>query len=81
MGDDGQHDPQVYADAAREHPDRVEAIAIRQLTPAQHLVAHGTTTPPDGEAAPDDDAPTVTVAAPDGSGLRDALRERGVLGP
>ncbi len=79
VGDDGQHDPQVYAEAAGEHPDRVEVIAIRQLTPTQHLVAHGTTTPPDGEAAPWAEGSVVSVAAPDGIGLRDALREQGVL--
>ena len=79
LGDDGQHDPQVYAEAAREHPDRVVAIAIRQLTPTQHLVAHGTTVPPDGDTAPEPDVPAVMVAAPDGFGLRDALRERGVI--
>lgn len=79
LGDDGQHDPQVYAEAAHEHPDRVVAIAIRQLSPTQHLVAHGTPTPPDREAAPEADATAVTVAAPDGFGLRDALRRCGVL--
>lgn len=79
LGDDGQHDPQVYADAAREHPDRIVAIAIRQLSTAEHLVVHGTASPPDRPAAPETDVPAVTVAAAEGIGLRDALRERGVL--
>ncbi len=41
MGDDGQHDPAIYGDFAAEHPDKVEAVGIRQLTPAQQVLAHG----------------------------------------
>ncbi|MBD4424944.1 DUF2183 domain-containing protein, partial [Xanthomonas citri pv. citri] len=33
VGDDGQHDPEIYAEFAQRHPDRVKAIVIRQLTP------------------------------------------------
>jgi len=42
VGDDGQHDPAIYADFARRHPDRVRAVAIRELTAAQQVLAHGT---------------------------------------
>lgn len=45
IGDDGQHDPLTYADAATEHPDHVKAIAIRNLTPEQQLLSHGTMAP------------------------------------
>jgi len=31
VGDSGEHDPEVYAAVARRHPERVAAIAIRQL--------------------------------------------------
>ncbi|WP_434548232.1 App1 family protein [Propionibacteriaceae bacterium Y2011] len=41
IGDDGQHDPAIYADLAREFPGHVHAIALRQLTPGQHVLAHG----------------------------------------
>ncbi len=41
IGDDGQHDPALYGDFARAHPDSVEVIAIRQLTPAQQVLSHG----------------------------------------
>ena len=41
MGDDGQHDPEIYAEFAQRHPDRVKAIVIRQLTPSQALLAGG----------------------------------------
>ena len=37
VGDDGQHDPRIYGDFARDRPDLVEAIAIRELTPAEQV--------------------------------------------
>ncbi|BDZ42203.1 hypothetical protein GCM10025865_15020 [Paraoerskovia sediminicola] len=43
VGDDGQHDPVIYARASDLHRDHVAGIAIRQLTPGQQLLAHGTT--------------------------------------
>ncbi|WP_127125800.1 App1 family protein [Georgenia sp. SYP-B2076] len=43
VGDDGQHDPMIYDDVAREHPGHVAAIAIRELTPAEQVLSHGTT--------------------------------------
>jgi len=33
VGDDGEDDPDVYADVAREHPQRVLAVALRQVGP------------------------------------------------
>jgi phosphatidate phosphatase APP1 len=42
IGDDGQHDPMVYEEVAREHPAHVAAIAIRQLSPAEQVLSHGT---------------------------------------
>ncbi|WP_137122817.1 App1 family protein [Segeticoccus rhizosphaerae] len=41
VGDDGQHDPRIYGDFARAHPDLVQAIAIRQLTPGEQVLSHG----------------------------------------
>ena len=32
VGDDGQRDPVIYAEFAREHPERVRAIALRELS-------------------------------------------------
>ncbi|MPV36094.1 App1 family protein [Georgenia subflava] len=43
VGDDGQHDPMIYDEIAREHPRHIGAIAIRQLSPAEQVLAHGTT--------------------------------------
>ncbi|APT92602.1 ABC transporter ATPase [Corynebacterium phocae] len=45
IGDDGQHDPRTYVDAAVEHPDHVRGIAIRNLSPEEQLLAHGTLAP------------------------------------
>ena len=42
VGDDGQHDPLIYSDAVFEHPDRVAGVAIRQLSPGEHVLSHGT---------------------------------------
>lgn len=42
VGDDGQHDPEIYGDFARDHPDNVSAIAIRQLGVSEQVLAHGT---------------------------------------
>ncbi len=70
IGDDGQHDPAIYADFARVAPDRVRVIAIRQLTAAEQVLAHGTT----GMIDPDDVVAGIPlVSAPDGRGLLAAL--------
>lgn len=41
VGDDGQHDPQIYAEFAAEYPDRVAGIMIRTLTPAELILSSG----------------------------------------
>jgi phosphatidate phosphatase APP1 len=33
IGDSGQRDPEIYLDVARDHPRRVAAVYIRDLTP------------------------------------------------
>lgn len=38
VGDDGQHDPETYSSFARAYPERVETVAVRTLTPVEHLV-------------------------------------------
>ena len=70
IGDDGQHDPMLYREFADLQPDKVRGIAIRQLTMAQQVLAHGTTTvlgdPNHVQFHPDD---AVEVRAPDGDAL------------
>ncbi len=73
VGDDGQHDPTTYAELAASAPDRVAAIAIRELNLAEQVVGHGT------PVARDPRSSAVEVRAPDGFGLGEALRGRGVL--
>ena len=41
IGDDGQHDPAIYDEFSGSHPENVEGIAIRQLTPTESILAHG----------------------------------------
>jgi phosphatidate phosphatase APP1 len=71
VGDDGQRDPVIYAEFAREHPDRVRAIALRELPMGQQVLAHGTPTElPAG--APPHGRPEVRGA--DGHELAERLR-------
>ena len=43
IGDDGQHDPIIYDDLAREYPRRVRGIGLRTLDPIEQVLSHGTT--------------------------------------
>ncbi|HET9420686.1 MAG TPA: phosphatase domain-containing protein [Nocardioides sp.] len=73
VGDDGQHDPSIYAEFAREQPDRVRAIAIRELSVGQQLLAHGT--PTSRMTVASEGHPAVpAVGAPDGAALAARLR-------
>ena len=47
VGDDGQRDPQIYRTFTREHPGAVRAVVIRELSPGQHVLAHGAPAPTD----------------------------------
>ncbi|MCF4120509.1 DUF2183 domain-containing protein [Antribacter sp. KLBMP9083] len=77
VGDDGQHDPDIYRRAVQRHPDRFLAVAIRRLTAAQQVLSHGAPAPlPDEGGSPDPDVPT--VSGPDGQALAHALER--VLG-
>ncbi len=41
MGDDGQHDPDLYGEFVTVHPDNVAAVGIRQLGPGEAVLAGG----------------------------------------
>lgn len=41
IGDDGQHDPQLYDELVWARPERVRAVLIRQLGPAEQVRTHG----------------------------------------
>lgn len=84
VGDDGQHDPTLYAEAAATHPSQVLAIAIRQLSLTEQLAQHGSLVGPDPITEPVAYAAgeeTPSVWAPDGQALAVALRERGLVLP
>ncbi|UFU03277.1 DUF2183 domain-containing protein [Ruania suaedae] len=75
VGDDGQHDPSIYREFAWDYPGRVAAIAIRQLTPGEQVLAHGTPVPAEepGERARSGPAPEVSGG--DGFALAPQLSE------
>jgi len=75
IGDDGQHDEEIYAEFARENPESVTAIAIRQLSPGQAVLAGGRSTVDSEEKTHG----VPWVYAPDGAGLSEKLRILGVL--
>lgn len=75
VGDDGQHDEALYGAFAREHPERVAAVAIRRLTPGEAVLAGGRSKTGDHAA---DRIPWVYAA--DGAGLSAQLRGLGLLG-
>ncbi|MFP5347653.1 MAG: App1 family protein [Actinomycetes bacterium] len=47
VGDDGQHDPEMYADFVNANPTRVAGVAIRQLTATEQVLSSGLPVPAD----------------------------------
>lgn len=45
IGDDGQHDPELYAEFAELQPDKVAARGIRELSITEAVLAHGLVDP------------------------------------
>ncbi|WP_411698488.1 App1 family protein [Conyzicola sp.] len=76
VGDDGQHDEQLYGEFAAAHPENVAAVAIRQLSTSEAVLAGGRSRAADNEQ----DTGTSWVFAPDGAGLLDQLKKTGILG-
>ncbi len=76
IGDDGQHDESLYREFSAEHPDNVAAVAIRQLSTPEAVLAGG-------RSHLDDDGQPASgipwVWAPDGAGLAEQLSEVGLL--
>lgn len=75
IGDDGQHDEEIYAEFATEFPDNVRAIAIRELLAPEALLAGGRSHH-DRTADPEQ---IPWVSAPNGAGLAAELARVGVL--
>jgi phosphatidate phosphatase APP1 len=78
IGDDGQHDQEIYGNFVASHPDNVAAVAIRQLSPTQSVLAGGLSAPADGFTSPDRHG-RPWMCAPDGAGLARQLSETGLL--
>jgi phosphatidate phosphatase APP1 len=82
VGDDGQHDPQVYETFAADHPGRVAAIAVRELSVPEQVAQNGLPgpSPATRRAVGDLDRSTVVTAhAPDGRAIAQQLQEAGVI--
>lgn len=74
VGDDGQHDEERYREFADAHPENVAAVAIRQLTAGEAVLAGGRAHREDhGDGAP-------WVYGVDGSQLAEQLAGLGWLG-
>jgi phosphatidate phosphatase APP1 len=74
IGDDGQHDEAIYSEFQRDFPQSVAAVAIRQLSPGEAVLA--------GRRPRDAVRGTATapwVYGPHGSSLCDQLAEHGIL--
>ncbi len=73
IGDDGQHDESIYEEFAREHPENVSAVAIRQLTPGEAVLAGGRS------QASHDGVRMPWIHASDGAGIAEKLSAIGLL--
>ncbi|WP_269048035.1 App1 family protein [Paenarthrobacter sp. Z7-10] len=85
IGDNGQHDEKIYTEFSRLHPENVAAVAIRQLSPGEAVLAGGTShdggasSATDGGAAGGEPATIRFAYAPDGASLAKQLRQAGVI--
>ncbi|WP_033337974.1 App1 family protein [Catenuloplanes japonicus] len=80
IGDDGQHDPEIYAEFASKHPDNVAAVAIRRLSPAQAVLAGGLPSLPESDTSVSSARfGRKWLGAPDGAGLSQLLTEADLL--
>lgn len=73
VGDDGQHDPEIYGEFAESDPEHVRAVLIRRLNPTEQFLAHGTMEPIEPSRRRSTGTPLIT--APDGRALASKLRE------
>lgn len=86
IGDDGQHDPEIYKNFVEHHAAQTAAVAIRELSPGEAILAgnhkqsgSGTSTPStstSGGSGPND---VVWVQAPDGAGLEKQLNQHRIF--
>lgn len=74
IGDNGQHDEEIYAEFAQKHPEKVAAVAIRQLSAGQSVLAgrHPAGRGRQGMSVP-------WIYAPDGAGMAQQLSKIGLI--
>jgi len=77
IGDDGQHDEELYREFIDEHPQNVAAVAIRQLSTPEAVLAGGRSRADDAER--DSGGGPPWVWAPDGAGLAEQLAALGLI--
>ncbi|MET4053196.1 phosphatidate phosphatase APP1 [Frigoribacterium sp. PvP054] len=75
VGDDGQHDEELYGTFLHDHPQNVAAVAIRQLSPSEAVLAGGRSSRSEHAGGSD----VAWVSAPDGAGLWEQLLDNGVI--
>lgn len=76
VGDDGQHDPQLYTEFADADPDSVTAIAIRHLSPTEQVLSSGMLVE---KTVPHRPANVAWVSGPTGADLATALSNLDIL--
>ena len=76
VGDDGQHDPELYRDFAHESPSNVAGVAIRQLSTSEAVLAGGR-----NNEGPRSTPGVEWFYAPDGAGIAEQLSEADILPP
>jgi phosphatidate phosphatase APP1 len=74
VGDDGQHDEAIYSEFAQHHPQNVRAIAIRQLSAGEAVLAGGRSKS-GGQPTPG----IPWIYAPDGAGMSAQLEQLGII--
>ena len=74
VGDDGQHDEELYGEFVIEHREHVRAVAIRQLSVGEAVLAGGRSKAEERGTS----SGVPWVYAPDGAGLADQLGAAGV---
>ncbi|NKE08669.1 MULTISPECIES: App1 family protein [Kocuria] len=76
IGDDGQHDPEIYGEFAQRYPEHVAAVVIRNLSPAEAVLASGQLLAEDGPRIPEG---IPLIEANDGATIAEKLVEVGLL--
>lgn len=76
IGDDGQHDEELYRAFIDSHPQNVAAVAIRQLSTPEAVLAGGRSR---GDDIVRSDEGPPWVWAPDGAGLAEQLASLGFI--